>query len=167
VPLADLDGDGAITGDPDLALARQALEVARREGQEFGPSFDGIVAFFGEREATAYTARYEREHLVRALSDLRDVWRAAFENRPDPESPRASRLKTVPLDLRQLRRILDKPRRPKRKKPCRICGRSWLPSYGHELTCSPECSRQLRRRRESAEARRARRARRAQTPLPV
>jgi hypothetical protein len=146
--------------DDDLQLARRALQHARSDGESFDLAFDSVVEHFASRPAPTHSDRQRRTWLLASLSDLRDVWRRAYERRDEPRPSRPQQVRTVPLDVSALQRICWKPKRPKSEKACAVCGRSWLPSYGHELTCSRECRLQLRRRRETAEARR----RRAQEP---
>jgi len=105
--LIDLDTS---VPDDDLKLARSMLEHARAEGEAFDPVFATVVSFFAERELTDYTPRMERNQLVASLRDLRDVWRAAYEGEPDPEPPKPTSVKTVPLELVPIRRPEGTPR---------------------------------------------------------
>jgi hypothetical protein len=159
--LADVDA----TPDDSLQLARRALEHARSEGEPFDPVFNAIVMHLAERPAQTHSERVERAQLLAALSDLRGVWRSAYERRDEPKPPKPSALKTVPLDLREMRRLF----RQATPKRCVWCDGWFVPSFNHSLSCSPECAHEQTRARRKAwyMAQRngtPRRRRRAQVP---
>jgi hypothetical protein len=158
------DLDGGVTIDEDLRLARQALEHARSEDASFDVAFDSIVEHFAAREVTGYSDGMELKHLLRALSDLRHVWRAAYEGKPEAEPKQPPKpMRTAPLNVHRLRWLL---RRPLKPRPCVWCERSFWPPTPHSMACSSECSRKQDRARAQAR-REARREARRRVPVPA